>query len=165
MLKVPGSSEVIFCASATDRRDIDIAIQIEFHYAFAPPAAVIDLPGQVGAYVVAFAFYCVEQGMYLLMRKWIAASPLGMKVGQIVRNFGQGVIDLVVASYVICTEVCKCEMSALTKWHLPVRIHATSRVDCYGKRVNVATLAPAVHKEVTERAFNGWVVLSIPVCS
>src|SRR5260370_7498391 len=103
MLKVPGSSEVIFCTGATDRREICIAIQIEFHFAFAPPAAVVDLPGQVGAYVVAFAFYCVEQGMYLLMGKWIAASPLGMKVGQIVSNSVRTLIDLEAATYVILT--------------------------------------------------------------
>ena len=49
MLKIPCAAEIIFCACAANRREIDIAIHVKFDFAFAPPARIIDTPCNIRA--------------------------------------------------------------------------------------------------------------------
>ena len=73
-----------------------VAVHEELDLALAPPAVVVDAPGQVGAHVVALPLHAVQQRMVLHVGQRIAAPPLGVEVGAVVGHLGQGVVDLVV---------------------------------------------------------------------
>src|SRR5260370_37881734 len=88
-----------------------------------------------------------------------------MKIGNIVGNAGQRVIYLVITGDVFSAQICQRKVCALTKGHLPIGIHATSRIDSNGQRIDIAAFTTAIHKEISEGAFDGWVFLSIPICS
>src|SRR3954468_22947361 len=66
-LEVPGAAEVVLGAGAADGRPVGVSVQVELDLALAPPAVVVDAPGEVGADVVALALHAAEQGMDLLV--------------------------------------------------------------------------------------------------
>ena len=79
-----------------DGRELRVAVHVELDLALAPPAVVVDAPGQVGADVMAPALDAVEDGVDVLIGQRVDAAELGVEIGGVVRHLGQRVVDLVV---------------------------------------------------------------------
>src|SRR5438067_1044368 len=95
MLEVPGAAEVILRAGSADGWELTVAVQEELHFALAPPARVVHLPGQIGADVLSATFHTIEQSVYAAIER-VAAPPLRMKIGGILGHIRQCVGNLVV---------------------------------------------------------------------
>src|SRR4051812_2305439 len=80
VLEVPGPAEIVFRPGAADRRPVGIAVQVELDLALAPPAVVVDAPGDVRANVVALSCHPVQQRVDRHGGQGIAAPPLGMEI-------------------------------------------------------------------------------------
>src|SRR6266487_2535907 len=153
MFEVPRTTEIIFCSCTANCGKILVAVQVEFDLALAPPASIIRLPCKIGTNVLSFAPYTIQQRMHLFITSRIATAPLDMKISNICRNVRQRIIDLVVEHNIFKAEIFNGHTSTLTKRHLPVGVHSTSRVDCDWKGVDIATLTPAIRKKIAERTF------------
>ena len=58
-IEVPRAAKIIFGASAADGREFVVAIQIEFDFAFTPPAIVVNSPRDLRADIMPLTFYTV----------------------------------------------------------------------------------------------------------
>ena len=101
--------------------------------------------------------------MHGLIRQWIAAPPLRMKIRCIVGHIGQRVIDLVVAGHSIIADVFNRDAGRLSKRHLPIGIKPTGRIDRDRQRTHITAGAPAVAKKIAHRCFDRRGVFAIPI--
>ena len=155
MLEVPRPTEIIFGARAGDRGKLIIAIQVKLDLAFAPPTAGIHTPGEVGPDVMALSGDTIQQGVHGLVRQRVRASPLGMKVGRVIRHRRQRVGHLIVkATAAIGGEILDRDARAFAERHLPVAVESAGRVDGDRDRTDVAALAPSVRVKVAQRRFD-----------
>src|SRR5258708_22766410 len=120
LLEIPGTPEVIFRPGATDRGKISVTIQIHFDLAFAPPAGAVDLPGDIRADVMTFAFYIIQEGMCLFIAQRISAPPLRVKIRDILRHISERIIDLVVEHGFLCSQIFNGQTRVLAERHFPV---------------------------------------------
>ena len=81
-----------------------------------------------------FASDSVKNGVDILVRQRIDPPELCMKVGAVIGNFRQGVIDLVETwNRLIGAEIFHGDPAMFPERHLPETVHAAVRVDGYGK--------------------------------
>src|SRR5687767_10080546 len=67
MLEVPRPAEVILRSRAADRRPLIVTVEVELDLPFAPPAGVVDTPGEIRSYVMPLAPHPIEQRVHLLI--------------------------------------------------------------------------------------------------
>ena len=58
--KTPGASEIIFHSRSADRRECTVPVDVEFHFAFAPPVPLQGRQGDVGSHIPAAALHPVQ---------------------------------------------------------------------------------------------------------
>ena len=163
ILKIVGTAEVVFRARAADGGICVVAVQIEFDFAFAPPAVVIHAPGHVGAHIVAFALHAVQNGVHLFVRQRIHAPELRMKVGAFRRNGPHFVGDLVIQHKFFIRAVLHRYAAALAERHAPIAIEGGARVHAYGKGTDGRVASPAAGKKVTDGALDGRRFTPVPI--
>ena len=154
MLEIPGAAEVVLGAGPADRRPFAVAIEVELDLALAPPAVVVHAPGQIGADVLALAVDAIEEGVDLAIGQRVVASPLGVEIGAVLGDIGQGVIDRVVeerprsGSGARLSTVIR---QMLAERHLPVAVEAAGRIDRDRERVMLQRSHQPTGEEIADR--------------
>ena len=162
-VEVVGAAEVVLGAGAADGGELAVAVEEEFDLALAPPAAVVDAPGHVGADVLALSPDAVEDGVDILVGERVHPPELGVEVGGVIGDVGEGVVDLVVERHLLQPDVLHGDFAALPKRHLPVGVEGAAGVDADGEGGDLGVLAPAAGEEVADGALDGGLVLAVPV--
>lgn len=162
--KAPGAAEVVFGSGAADGWVVLIAVDVEFHFAFAVPVAFEGGEGEVGADVLAFAFNVVEDDVVVGFFGNALAAPLGVEVTRILRDLGEAVVDLVEEGRDgLVALVFDGDAGVFMKRHREVAVEAAGRVDGDWDGVHLVRNAEAAAEEVAERAFDGWEFFVVPV--
>lgn len=61
---------------------------------------------------------------------------LGVEIGRIFRNGGQGVIDLVIEANVMAVDIFYGHATSFGKWHEPVPVKGSAWINTHSKRGN-----------------------------
>ena len=162
--EAPGAAEVVFGSGTADGWVVLISVNIEFHFAFAVPVAFEGGEGEVGADVLAFAFYVVEDDVVVGFFGDALAAPLGVEVGGIFWDFGEAVVDLIEESRdVFVALVFDGDGGVFAERHREIAVETAGRVDGDRDGVDRVGDAESAAEEIAERAFDGWDGFVIPV--
>src|SRR4029078_3972353 len=85
-IEIVGTAEIVLCASAANRRKLRVAINEEFYLALTPPPAIVHAPCHVGTDKVAAPPHAIENDIVFLVRKWIGAPKLSVKISTVFRH-------------------------------------------------------------------------------
>lgn len=79
-VKIIGSAKVIFRARAANRRELFVAVDIEFYLAFAPPAVGFYSPVEIGAYIMSPPLNSVQNSVNVFVRKRVYTPELCVEI-------------------------------------------------------------------------------------
>ena len=133
ILKVIGTTEIVFCTGTADGRELLVTIHEEFDFSFTPPTTVIDLPCHVSTHILALALDAINQYM---VRSHIGVwtAELCMEVSGILRNFSQCIVYLIVnPHFIVRINVFHSDSTLFAERHLPVTIECAARIHAYGQ--------------------------------
>ena len=99
VFKIIGAAEIVFCSCAADGRIFPVVIQIKFDFAFSPPSAVIDPPSHICPNIMAMTVNTICKGINRLVGKGICPAELGMKIGAVLWELCQSIINLIIISH------------------------------------------------------------------
>lgn len=86
ILKIVGTAEIVLSTCAADGWIVRVTVHIELDFAFAPPTAVVDTPGEIGAHIIAAAADAINNCVYSFIRQGIHAAELCVKIITVFRN-------------------------------------------------------------------------------
>ena len=108
--------------------------------------------------------HAVEHHIILLERQRVRPPEAGVEIGRVLRNFGQGIVDLPVDDgFRVRVAILESKPGAAAKRHLPVAVEGASRIDANGERAHGSVAAPSAGKKVSERRLDRRVALIVPV--
>ena len=162
-VEVIATAEIVFRSRSADSRPLGVAIHIEFDLAFAPPAVVVDAPGHIGADVLAFAFYVVEEGVVCLVWQRVGAVKLGVEIRGVAGDICEQVVDLVVEHHFLDVDIFEGYAAFLAERHRPVAVEGATGVDTDGEALKRGVASPSLAEEVPHRCFDGGGGFVVPV--
>ena len=121
------------------------------------------LPREVGAHVVPAPLHAVEEGVQALGLERVLAPELRVEIGGILRDRGEGVIDLEVDRHGFVVEVLQRDLRLLAEGHGPVAVERAARVHADRQRADLRVAPPAAGEEVSHGHLNRRLRLAIPV--
>jgi hypothetical protein len=77
----------------------------------------------------------IEDSKYLAIGKRVRTIKASVKVGAVIGDFSQCVIDLVLERHGFGVDIGKSDSTATFEWHLPIKIKGATRVYAYRKRI------------------------------
>lgn len=163
ILKVVGAAEIILRPRAADGRVFAVAVHIKLDLALAPPAVVVDAPGQIGADVLPLALHVVEDRIDLFIGQRVDAPELRVKIGGVLGDVGQRIIDLIEKGGIFIADILQRHAAAPAERHLPVTVQGPPRIDADSQRRERAVLIPAAGEKVADRAFDARRLAPVPV--
>ncbi len=86
-----------------------------------------------------------------------------MEVGDVARNIGEGVVDLVVDDQRLGAEVGHGQPRPPSERHFPIAVEAAAGVHAHGQGADLGEFLPAVGEEVAGGTFDGGLLLVVPV--
>jgi hypothetical protein len=150
-IEVVRPAKVIFSARSADRGIARIAIHVELDLSFAPPAVVVDAPGQVSANILSLTAEAVEQHIVLLVRQGVGTTDLSMKVHRIVGNLREDIIHLVVKRHRFRVDVLESDPTFVAEGHGPIPVEGTPWIHTNYQALNWRIAAPAHVEKVADR--------------
>lgn len=109
------------------------------------------------------AAHAVQNGIDGLIGQGVHPAELGMEIGGILRDVGQGIIDLIIAHHILGADVLQGNAAALSEGHLPVAVVGDPRIDADCQRRQLGGMVPCRGEKVSHRAFHGRRLLPVPV--
>ena len=96
----------------------------------------------------------------------VGAAELRVEVGLVLRNFCQGVVDLVVQAHLLGgVDVLQRDTGFLAERHLPVAVEGAARIHADGQRGELCIFIVCATEEIAHRTFDGRLLLIVPVHS
>lgn len=166
VFEIVRAAEIVFGAGAANGRELIIAVQVEFDFAFTPPARVMDVHGEVGADVLAFAFDVVEDGVKAAGLERVFVMVLSMEISSVARDGGEFIVHLVVQSHAFrirAFHIFHGDAGAFAEGHGPIAIEAAAGVHADGERADLAIFSEAAREEISGGALDRGVGLAVPV--
>ena len=75
-----------------------------------------------------FAFNIIGDGNNFFVLERIESAETGTEISTIIRNFCQGVVDLIIDPEFFNIKICKRYFTVFAKWHLPITIECTAGI-------------------------------------
>ena len=133
VLEIVRAAEVVLNPGPADSRIFPVTVHVELDFPLTPPAVVVYTPCQVGTHVLSLALHTVNQRVQRPLGR-IGAAELRVEVGLVLRNFCQGVVDLVVqAHHLGGVDVLQRDTGFLAERHLPVAVEGAARIHADGQ--------------------------------
>ena len=133
VLEIVRTAEVVLSPGPADSRIFPVTVHVELDFPLTPPAVVVYTPCQVGTHVLSLALHTVNQRVQRPLGR-VGAAELRVEVGLVLRNFCQGVVDLVVQAHLLGgVDVLQRDTGFLAERHLPVAVEGAARIHADGQ--------------------------------
>ena len=163
--KAPGAAKIILCSRSADGRIFLITIQVNLQLSLSPPITFQGCKGKIGANVMSFSFYAVQDRIVLLKLRQALPSPLCMEVGHILGNLVvERIIDLVEkCRYLRFMLILQRNAGFFPERHLKITVEASGRI--YHNRERIYHTAPCktTAEKISQRAFHGRLLFIVPI--
>ena len=137
-LPVKSAAEVVLGAGTANGGILLVAVDEELDLTFAPPAAVVDTITHGNTHIVAIPLDSVQNSILLAIGQRVGSAELGVEIRAVLRNFRQGIIDLIEAiGGVLGMPIFNCDPGMLAERHFPEAVETTVGIHRHGKAVNM----------------------------